>query len=267
MECRHTWSQDGNNITCHSNELAKIACHDELTRGLPEEHWEGDGEMQMENCLSAGAFFEGALLMQYAKIWGAVCADRWSMANAKVACRQLDFGGANANPEGNVDLGIGSRRIMLNNIECDGSETTLVDCRHSGLGNPDNHCQSGEIAVVSCYVLPGRKDSNRLYKDILLYTRPVVFVGIFILSVYKIVSAHNRHAVSQQTGTSSREHGPDMQHDLTVSSSISQHSHQPTPEPKVITVAPRQLTSSLSLVSEEALEVRSYTSEQSGATG
>ncbi|XP_071502324.1 scavenger receptor cysteine-rich domain-containing protein DMBT1-like [Diadema antillarum] len=267
-ECRHTWSQDGNNITCHSNELAKIACHDELIRGLPEEHWEGDGEMQMEipNCLSDGASYEGALLVQYAESWGAVCADSWSKANADVACRQLDFGGANAYPAGNIDLDIGSRRIMLNNIECDGWETTLVDCRHSGLGNPDNHCQSEEIAVVSCYV-PGQKDLNRLYKDILLYTLPVIFVGIFILSVYKIVRVHGRYAASQQTGTSSREHGPDMQHDLTVSSSISQHSHQPTPEPKVITVAPRQLPSSLSLVSEEALEVRSYTSEQSGATG
>ncbi|XP_072168896.1 scavenger receptor cysteine-rich domain-containing protein DMBT1-like [Diadema setosum] len=271
LECQHTWSPDGNDITCHSNELATVACHDELTRGLTEDHREGDGEIRFETPEYSwrSSLYDqpqdGVILMQYAEIWGAVCADRWSMANAEVTCRQLDFGGAYH--AGNVALDESFWGIMVNDIECDGWETVLVDCRHSGLGNRDNVCQSGEIAYVSCYAKPEHPDpnTNRFKRDIILYMLPVLFVVICIISVVMIVRAHNWRAVSQQTGTSQGQAEPDTQHGLTVGARMTGHSPQPGADPTVIIVGQSQVTSAIQPTFQEESGMQPY-GGKSGAT-
>ncbi|XP_071492852.1 scavenger receptor cysteine-rich domain-containing protein DMBT1-like [Diadema antillarum] len=273
LECQHMWSPDGNDITCHSNELATVACHDELIRGRTEDLREGDGEIRLETpeYFWRSSLYDqpqdGVILMQYAEIWGAVCADRWSMANADVACRQLDFGGANADHAENVDLDASLWGIMVNDIECDGWETVLVDCRHSGLGNRDIGCQSGEIAYVSCHAKSEQPDpnSNRFKRDIILYMLPVLFVVICIISVVTIVRAHNRRAASQQTGASQRQAEPDTQHGLTVGAHMTGHSPQPGADPTVIFVGPSQVQSAVQPTFQEESGMHQY-GGKSGAT-
>eukprot|EP00118_Oscarella_pearsei_P024297 m.303372 g.303372 ORF g.303372 m.303372 type:complete len:4895 (+) comp40834_c0_seq19:159-14843(+) len=65
------------------------------------------------------------------KEWGTVCDDYWNANNARVVCRQLGFG----QPVGKDYLtkrfgpGRDDQYISLTNVDCDGVENLLLDCR------------------------------------------------------------------------------------------------------------------------------------------
>lgn len=71
---------------------------------------------------------------------GAVCDDDWSLANAKVPCRELQCGGG---CRGEVQ-----GDIWLDNVQCSGRETSVFQCDHNPLG--DSNCVHGEDAGVMC---------------------------------------------------------------------------------------------------------------------
>ena len=79
--------------------------------------------------------------------WGTVCDDGWNDQNAEVVCRQLGLSNngtavlafsPNASP--NVP-------IWLDNVNCNGSESRLIECQHNGLGihNCGHHKDAGVI--------------------------------------------------------------------------------------------------------------------------
>jgi len=49
---------------------------------------------------------------------------------------------------GNV-FGPGTGEILLDNVECLGSETSLVDCQHGGWGQ-HNCGHDGDMSIVCC---------------------------------------------------------------------------------------------------------------------
>lgn len=77
--------------------------------------------------------------------WGTVCDDRWDLTDAGVVCRQLGFPGA-ISATTYAFFGQGSGPINLDNVECTGRETDLVNCRHVR----DHNCGHGEDAGVVC---------------------------------------------------------------------------------------------------------------------
>ncbi|XP_058262799.1 deleted in malignant brain tumors 1 protein-like isoform X2 [Hemibagrus wyckioides] len=79
--------------------------------------------------------------------WGTVCDDDWDLNDAEVVCRQLGCGKA-VTAHQNAHFGQGSGPILLNHVQCSGSESSITQCSHSGFGS--HGCSHGEDAGVTC---------------------------------------------------------------------------------------------------------------------
>ena len=85
--------------------------------------------------------------------WGTVCDDGWDYTDAGVVCRQLGFG-SSGTPYSNAYFGQGLGPILLDNVTCTGSESTLANCGHLGIGITRS-CTHFEDAGVRCSYSPG----------------------------------------------------------------------------------------------------------------
>ena len=79
--------------------------------------------------------------------WGTVCDDSWGLSDANVVCRQLGFEMA-VSAVSSAGFGEGSGPIHLDDMSCDGSEASLLECAHGGVGS--HNCGHSEDAGVVC---------------------------------------------------------------------------------------------------------------------
>lgn len=80
--------------------------------------------------------------------WGTVCDDLWTIKNAEVVCRQLGFRYA-LRASRNSEFGEGrGLRILLDDVQCVGTESSLLTCTHAGVGT--HNCAHYEDAGVIC---------------------------------------------------------------------------------------------------------------------
>ena len=99
--------------------------------------------------VGGSSYYEGRVEVNYNGEWGTVCDDGWDYDDAYVVCRQLGFG-SSATPYSDAYFGQGSGPILLDNVTCTGSESTLADCDHLGIG-VTRSCSHSEDAGVRCY--------------------------------------------------------------------------------------------------------------------
>ena len=102
------------------------------------------------NSLSSGrveVFYNGT--------WGTICDDSWDLQDAEVVCRQLGYNGASSAP---VDALFrkGTGPIWLDDVHCEGNETSITQCSHRGWGV--HNCGRGKNAGVVCRQLKGQLD-------------------------------------------------------------------------------------------------------------
>ena len=91
----------------------------------------------------------------YNGTWGTVCDDNWDINDARVVCRQLSFRYAIAAYE-SARYGEGTGPILLANVECLGTESSLFSCGHSGVGK--HYCRHNKDASVRCEKIEGENN-------------------------------------------------------------------------------------------------------------
>ena len=82
-----------------------------------------------------------------AKRWKGICDDLWDNSDAAVACSQLGLSGGTAET-GIIWVGYPSLLFLLDDVQCEGTEKTLLECSHAGRGV--HNCSSWEYAGVAC---------------------------------------------------------------------------------------------------------------------
>ncbi|CAG2219115.1 PRSS12 [Mytilus edulis] len=89
--------------------------------------------------------------------WGTVCDYHFDNNDAEVACRQLGFCSGIMQPAHMIDDGIGA--IWLNEVNCTGAESTLLQCAY----NADSlHCSHHEDVGIHCFLSCSTKDEGDL---------------------------------------------------------------------------------------------------------
>lgn len=112
----------------HSHSHRRATKHHQKRGGTPEFRLAGGREPN-----------EGRVEVRFgvAGVWGALCADGWSLLEANVACKSLGYGYANDalqtdffNGGGVGDGDDDMADILLSGTECYGNETSLHECLH-----------------------------------------------------------------------------------------------------------------------------------------
>ncbi|KAK5853477.1 hypothetical protein PBY51_014624 [Eleginops maclovinus] len=140
-------------VECSGNELSLEECPHNLWEQHNCDHIKDagvscnphtDGAVRL---VGADSPWEGRVEIYHHGEWGTVCDDSWTELNAQVVCRQLGFRGrADVAPDGVYEEGRGL--ILLDEVECQGPESTLLACSHSEWGQHD--CSHSEDVGVRC---------------------------------------------------------------------------------------------------------------------
>uniref|UniRef100_K1QGZ3 Deleted in malignant brain tumors 1 protein n=1 Tax=Magallana gigas TaxID=29159 RepID=K1QGZ3_MAGGI len=130
-ECIHNgWGSHN----CHHNEDVSIKC-------LPP--FEG-----LVRLVGGPTQYEGRLEVYKSGRWGTVCDDILNNSLSVVVCRSLGLPWKTSEAYGNAKYGEGSGPILLDNVNCSGSETSITECIHIGWGSHD--CGHSEDVSINC---------------------------------------------------------------------------------------------------------------------
>ncbi|XP_038058260.1 uncharacterized protein LOC119729666 isoform X2 [Patiria miniata] len=80
--------------------------------------------------------------------WGTVCRRDWDAKDATVVCNQLGFHGTGRPVYASI-FGRGNGPYIMNEVDCDGTERRLADCRFSGWGKNKQSCDDTVGVVCS----------------------------------------------------------------------------------------------------------------------
>ena len=95
---------------------------------------------------------QGRVEVYHNGMWGTVCDDFWSLDDAKVVCKQLNYQTEGAIAFTRAAFGQGTGSIILHNLNCNGHESSIFDCPHNG--ETIHNCGHDEDVGVFCPI-PG----------------------------------------------------------------------------------------------------------------
>lgn len=91
---------------------------------------------------------EGRVEVKVGSTWGTVCDDYWDKNDATVVCRMLEYSTGSVRAYSGAHFGTGTGAILMDNVNCTGSERSLALCSFRGFGHHD--CSHSEDAGVVC---------------------------------------------------------------------------------------------------------------------
>ena len=107
----------------------------------------------------------GRVEVLYKGVWRTICGDSWDLRDADVVCRQLGYEGALSALRNTTvrysAFGQRTGQIWLNEVNCNGNETSISECKHRGWGAHD--CRYYFDAGVVCR--PTSKAMKHLSKN------------------------------------------------------------------------------------------------------
>ncbi|XP_031660691.1 neurotrypsin-like [Oncorhynchus kisutch] len=103
--------------------------------------------------------WEGRVEVFHSGDWGTVCDDHWTQQHAQVVCRQLGYRG-HADVMADRTFGEGYGLILLDDVRCEGTESSLLDCHHGIWGRSD--CSHGEDVGVRCRAGAKEEETNEV---------------------------------------------------------------------------------------------------------
>ncbi|XP_026118456.1 deleted in malignant brain tumors 1 protein-like [Carassius auratus] len=142
--CDDDWDLTDAEVVCR-----EVGCGEALNAVYGAYFGQGSGPIWMDEMLvGSGGDCAGRLEVFHNGSWGTVCDDSWDIKDAHVVCRQLQCGVALSNQPVPAWFGPGSGPIWLDEVECEGNETSLWSCSSPGWGKHD--CQHKEDVGVVC---------------------------------------------------------------------------------------------------------------------
>ena len=142
--------------------------HTHLAPFVPDNCTEG-------NVRLLSGFRNGTVQVCVNRTWGSICDSGWSSQDADVVCRQLGFTTLGTNPQLSCDIlwcdclwfhcyqgaisysnsfyGNTSGPMWIDNGRCTGSENSILNCTHNGIGVLASSCDHMDESGVEC---PGR---------------------------------------------------------------------------------------------------------------
>ncbi|XP_050961730.1 deleted in malignant brain tumors 1 protein-like [Labeo rohita] len=124
---------------CKHEEDAGVVCETDDSPKQPTQ----EGSVRLVGGLASS----GRVEVYHDGQWGSVCDDEWNLAEAQVVCRQMGFSGARTAMYG-VRFQAGCGPIWMDNVKCNGLESSLSKCSFRGWGVSD--CTREQNAGVVC---------------------------------------------------------------------------------------------------------------------
>ncbi|XP_073240313.1 scavenger receptor cysteine-rich domain superfamily protein-like [Porites lutea] len=94
--------------------------------------------------------YAGRVEVFYSGVWGAISSSNWDINDATVVCRQLGYSAGAEVALTNDVYGLISGPVWITNLQCNGSESNVMECVHDGLGKKTELQHRAYTASVIC---------------------------------------------------------------------------------------------------------------------
>ncbi|XP_043935092.1 antigen WC1.1-like [Protopterus annectens] len=136
---------------CHHKEDAGVVC--------------SAAEDMKLRLVNGGSPCAGRVELYHSGQWGTVYSDKWDIQDAAVVCKQLGCGSAVAAHLG-AHFGAGTGPVWLDEVQCEGEEAALWDCRSLGLRHYGySHSRDAGVTCSGMLKTMEKETSNTGRKD------------------------------------------------------------------------------------------------------